>query len=244
MAPRVSAAPLKAVAVPKEPKPTSGRRRSTSAPPGPIAGPRGTGCAGRPRSLERVGAGNYRLVRTTAYVKPGTSTGTQGGRLLYDTKRYRLVSTCQETTGSSNYHASCSIPLPILSSDGANRRRHGAYAEFEDKQTGRNFYRRRAALGSGLDRVPQGQDLNNHGHPIIVAGDINSWHTKRASHAPHNFLTSQGFEDAVMAKSRIDDRYPTVNHWKHTLKPTVRVARWVSTWSWSRARRASSTTRT
>jgi len=51
-----------------------------------------------------------------------------------------------------------------------------------------------------------------------VAGDIKSWHTKRGSHAPHNFLTDQCFEDAVGAKFRIDDRYPTVNHWKQTLK--------------------------
>ena len=31
-------------------------------------------------------------------------------------------------------------------------------------------------------------------------------------------MTSQGFQDAVSAKSRIDSRYPTVNHWKRTLK--------------------------
>ena len=51
-----------------------------------------------------------------------------------------------------------------------------------------------------------------------MAGDINSWHTKRGSHAPHNFLTSQGFQDAVSAESKINSRYPTVNHWKRTLK--------------------------
>ena len=192
------------------------------------------------KALDSVGAGKYQLVRTTAYVKPGKSTGTQGGRLLYDTKRYRLVTTCPETTGKSNYNASCSIPLPILSSDGANRRRHGAYAEFEDKQTGQNFFAvsvhlderhsgnlskekqydelRRAQASAAYRKV---KTLNKYGYPIIVAGDINSWHTKRGSHAPHNFLTNQGFEDAVKAKSRVDDRYPTVNHWKQTLKPNA-----------------------
>ena len=189
------------------------------------------------KALSRVDAGKYQVVRVTAYVKPGESTGTQGGRLLYDTNRYRLVTTCKETTGKSNYNTSCSIPLPILSSDGANRRRHGAYAEFEDKRTGQNFFfvsvhlderhsgslskeqrydgLRRAQASAAYRKV---EALNNFGYPVIVAGDINSWHTKRGSHAPHNFLTSQGFQDAVSAESKINSRYPTVNHWKRTLK--------------------------
>jgi len=190
------------------------------------------------KALKSVGAGKYQVVRITAYVKPGTTTGTQGGRLLYDTERYRLITKCEETTGKSNYNASCSIRLPILSSDGENRRRHGAYAEFEDKRTGQNFFlisihldeRHSGSLSKekGYDELRRAQAsaayrkvkaLNNHGYPVIVAGDINSWHTKRGSHAPHNLLTSQGFKDAVSAKSQIDSRYPTVNHWKRTLKP-------------------------
>ena len=60
---------------------------------------------------------------------------------------------------------------------------------------------------------------------MIIAGDINSWRTKKVgSHAPHNYLTGQGFRDGVNASTdRL--RYPTVNHCKRTLKPTQRGRR-------------------
>lgn len=189
------------------------------------------------KALQSVGAGKYRVVRLTAYVKPGKPSGTQGGRMVYDTKRYRLVTTCKETTGKSNYNPSCSIPLPTLSSEGATRRRHGAYAEFEDKQTGQNFFvisvhldeRHSGSLSKEreLDELRRAQAsaayrkveaLNRRGHPVILAGDINSWRTKRGSHAPYDYLTSQGFQDAVTAESQINSSYPTVNHWKQTLR--------------------------
>ena len=51
------------------------------------------------KALSSVGAGKYKLARTTSYVKPGTSHGTQGARILYDTIRYRLISNCVEKTG-------------------------------------------------------------------------------------------------------------------------------------------------
>lgn len=189
------------------------------------------------KALKSVGAKKYQLVRTTSYRKPGRAGGTQGGRLLYDTSRYKLVTKCKETTGKSNWNASCSVKLPILSSDGESRRRLGGWAEFKDKRTGQRFYvvsvhldeRHSGSLAKEkrLDRLRRSQAaaayrkvkaLNKNGYPVIVAGDINSWRTKRGSHAPHNYLTSQGFKDAVTAKSRIDSRYPTVNHWKRTLK--------------------------
>ena len=54
--------------------------------------------------------------------------------------------------------------------------------------------------------------------PILFGGDINSWRTKAGSHAPFNYLTSQGFRDSTSAATRIDAKYPTVNHCKTTLK--------------------------
>ncbi len=188
------------------------------------------------KALKSAGAGKYEVVRVTSYLKPGQEGGTQGGRLLYDTSRYKLISNCKETTGKSNWNASCSIKLPILSSDGESRRRRGGYAEFEDKQTNKRFFVVSVHLderhgGSSAEKRYDGlrrsqaaaayakvKALNGRGYPVIVAGDINSWSSKRGSDAPRNYLNSQGFSDAVAAKSRIDSQYPTINHWKRTLK--------------------------
>jgi endonuclease/exonuclease/phosphatase family metal-dependent hydrolase len=188
------------------------------------------------KALHSVGASQYRLARTTSYVAPGTSHATQGARILYDTNKYRLISNCLETTGRSNYNSSCSMDMPVMSSDSKSRRRSAAYAEFEDRGTGKNFFvisvhldnRHSGTLSTekALDALRAAQaravytKVNSlaAGKPILFGGDINSWRTKAGSHAPFDYLTSQGLRDATVAPSRIDARYPTVNHWKTTLK--------------------------
>src|SRR6187455_1346797 len=69
------------------------------------------------KALSSIGAGKYQLTRTTAYVAPGTSHGTQGARILYDTVRYKLISNCEDKTGKKNYNGSCAMDLPVMSSD-------------------------------------------------------------------------------------------------------------------------------
>ena len=88
------------------------------------------------KALSSVGAGKYKLARTTSYVKPGTAHGTQGTRILYDTVKYKLISKCEEKTGKSNWNASCGMDTPIKSGDGKSATRSAAYAEFEDRSTG------------------------------------------------------------------------------------------------------------
>lgn len=186
-------------------------------------------------ALDSVGASRYKLARTTAYVAPGTSHGTQGARILYDTSKFRLISNCVETTGTKNYSGSCAMDLPVMSGDAASLRRSAAYAEFEDRGTGEDFY----VISAHLDprhsstlskeqaydslRAAQARAVYSRvtslaaDKPILFGGDINSWRTKAGSHAPFNFLTSQGFGDSTTAASRVNAQYPTVNHFKTTL---------------------------
>ena len=192
------------------------------------------------KALRSVGAGQYRLARTTAYVAPGTSHATQGARILYNANKYRLVSKCRDTTNGKNYSKSCSMDLPVKSGDSKSKRRSAAYAEFEDRRTGKNFWvisvhldnRHSGSLRKekALDelRAAQTRAVYNRlesragSKPILFGGDINSWRTKAGSHAPFNVLTNGGFRDSTRASSRIDARYPTVNHWKGTLKANAK----------------------
>ena len=187
------------------------------------------------RVLRSIGAGKYKLARTTAYVKPGTSHATQGARILYNKQRYRLISKCRNTTRGKKYNKSCSMNLPVMRRDGKSRRRSAAYAEFEDRRTGKNFWVISVHLDdrhSGRLRKEKAYDrlravqtravykrvVRRAGKkPILFGGDINSWRTKRGSHAPFKVLKNRGFLDATRAPRRIDARYPTVNHWKRTL---------------------------
>ena len=91
-------------------------------------------------ALASIGADRYKLARTTAYVAPGTSHGTQGARILYDTTKYNLISKCVETTGKSNYNGSCAMDTTLKSGDSISLRRSAAYAQFEDRSTGKNFW--------------------------------------------------------------------------------------------------------
>ena len=191
------------------------------------------------KALRSVGAGKYQLVRTTAYVAPGTSHATQGTRILYDTNKFHLVSDCRETTGKKNYNSSCSMDMPVMRSDSRAHRRSAAYAEFEDRKTGKNFFvvsvhlddRHSGSLVAekALDTLRAAQvravyDKVNRlagGKPILFGGDLNSWKTKMGSDAPYNFLASRGFQDASAAATRVDAQYPTVNHWQGTLNASA-----------------------
>ena len=191
------------------------------------------------KALSSVGAGKYQLVRTTAYVKPGTNHGTQGTRILFDTTRYSLVSDCPETTGGSGYNSSCSMNMPKLSSDSESRRRSAAWAELKDKSTGEKFFvvsvhlderhsgnaskekkydaLRRSQVKAVYNRVSSIAG----GQEIIMAGDLNSWQNKAVSNAPHDFLVGMGFYDTAAAKTTVNLQYTTMNHFKRTLTPAT-----------------------
>lgn len=192
-------------------------------------------------SLRKVGANQYKLTRTTSYVKPGTTHGTQGARILYNAQKFRLVSKCHETTGKKNYNYSCSIDLPVLKGESRSNTRSAAYAEFENRRTGKNFFVISAHLDtrhSGnrakeerYDALREAQvrrvyskvkSLNKHGYPVLFGGDINSWRTKSGRHAPYNYLTKASFSDLTKSATQIDAKYPTVNHWKRVLKANAK----------------------
>ena len=59
--------------------------------------------------------------------------------------------------------------------------------------------------------------LPRQAREIIYAGDFNSWATNRAGDAPRKYLLGQGFDDSYAAESRINAKYPTINHYKTTL---------------------------
>ena len=212
--------------------------------PGRADGSKGTttGHLRQTVSLERslrsvVGDSRYQLVRTTPYVRPGTNHGTQGTRLLYDTRKFKLLSHCPETTGSKNYNPSCSMNLPLQSSDSESLRRSAAFAKFANRKTGKRFWvvsvhlddRHSSSLSTERSynalRGAQARavylkvnGLRKAGEKIIYAGDFNSWATNRAGDAPREYLIRQGFQDAAAAAdTRINIKYPTVNHYKTTL---------------------------
>jgi endonuclease/exonuclease/phosphatase family metal-dependent hydrolase len=189
------------------------------------------------RALRSVGAGQYKLVRETAYVKPGTTHGTQGARILYDSSRYSVLSNCHETTGSLNYNSSCGFDLPRLSGDSKSNTRSAAYAQLRDRRTGKHFW----VVSVHLDDRHSGSTSKeksynalrgrqmayaygkvqaaSHGEQVIIAGDINSWQNNAVGNAPHDFLVSKGFYDTAAAQTRVNIQYPTVNHFQTSLKP-------------------------
>ena len=89
------------------------------------------------KALESIGAGKYQLTRTTSYVKPGTYHGTQGPRILL---RHDEVPPGQRLRGD---HREVDLEC-ILQHDHAygegRAPTSAAYAEFEDRATGRNFF--------------------------------------------------------------------------------------------------------
>ena len=186
--------------------------------------------------LKKIGAERFKLVRTTSYRKSGVKHGSQGARILYDSKRYELVSDCPEKTGKKYWNASCTIQMPILSSDSEKRRRKAAYGLLEDRESGQQFYvvsvhldqrhsgsasserRYNQLRGNQVRAVLAGIDkINTRGRPVIFGGDINSWQNNKIGHAPHDVLIANGYYDTASAITRVNLDYPTINHYKTAL---------------------------
>jgi endonuclease/exonuclease/phosphatase family metal-dependent hydrolase len=189
-------------------------------------------------ALARVGGGRYQLVRTTPYVAPGRKTSTQGQRILYDTKRYTLLTRCPEKTGSRSYSASCSFPLPLLSSDTESDRRRVAVAQFRDRRTGKRFWfaslhldarhssktaterrydaLRRSQVRTAVARVAQ---FNRSRVPVVIGGDFNSWQNSRVANSAHDWLISQGYYDTSAAVTRVHFSYTTYNAFRTKVPP-------------------------
>ncbi|MCW2811104.1 MAG: hypothetical protein JWP61_1562 [Friedmanniella sp.] len=198
------------------------------------------------QALNRNGGGRYTLVRTTPYVKAGTPHSTQGARILYDTSRYSLVSDCPDTTGKSQFNGSCSMELPVLASDGPSARRSAAWAEFSDKSTGKHFFfvsvhldsRRSGNMGTEGQydalRRSQAAAVYNRvasmagGKEVIIAGDLNSWKTKKPNgNTPRDYLVGQGLKDTSSATKRVNTQYSTMNHFE-TVQKTYAAGRSVA----------------
>jgi endonuclease/exonuclease/phosphatase family metal-dependent hydrolase len=210
--------------------------------PGRADGKAGSTSSSHPRQTDSLlsalranGGSRYHLVRTTPYVKPGTPSGIQGARILYDTTKYKLLTSCHNSSSGGNYSSSCSIRLPIASGESESARRRAAYAEFSNIATGKRFFFVSAHLSwtsstkySTLQRyntlrrdqaatIASFVDRLNTGHKqVIIAGDMNSWQTKSAGNGPHDYLVQHGYYDASAAVIAVNLKYETVNHFQTT----------------------------
>jgi len=189
--------------------------------------------------LGKIGAGKYKMVQLTSYVKPGTTHGSQGARILYNSSQVSLVSSCPENTGKRQYSTACSFSLPIASGDKASNRRSAAYARFKDKESGKKFllvsvhldFRQsgNAALAKKYDALRKKQmatvnakiaKVRRGNEPVIVAGDYNSWQNRSGGNAPHDYLVGQGYYDTAAAQTTLNRHYPTYNGFKKVLAPS------------------------
>ena len=188
-------------------------------------------------SLAKIDADNYKLVRTTPYVKAGTTHGSQGTRILYDSNKLTLASDCPEVTGKEKYSPSCSVELPILDGESESNRRSAAFAKFVDNDTKQQFYVVSVHLdarhdkstaketkynnlrGDQVSTVLKAVDkVNTNNLPVTFGGDLNSWQNITVGDAPHDALIDAGFVDSASAAARANIQYATFNGFAVTQK--------------------------
>ncbi|MCU1537289.1 MAG: hypothetical protein JWP82_1640 [Humibacillus sp.] len=192
-------------------------------------------------TLAAQGGARYQLVRSTRFVAPGTPEAIQGARILYDTSRYQLVSSCPERSDSlplstSSWSSSCSVVLPTLTGDDPWTTRRATYAVLADRTTGREFYvvsahldqRQSTSASTELtyERLRATQvrtvlarvDQLNTGHlPVVMTADLNTYQNNPVAYEAHDALVSAGYYDTGAATTRVNDRYTTMNHFACTL---------------------------
>ncbi len=181
-------------------------------------------------TLEAKGADQYKLARTTPYVKAGTTHATQGARILYNSNVVELVSDCPEKTGSSSYSSSCSLEMPILNTDGEGKRRSAALARFRIKESGLEFWFASVHLDERHSRSDAGeapyaslraeqaravvnaiQAANTDDLPVLLGGDFNSWQRITVGFPAEDVLLENGYLDTAAAGERTNMKYSTYN---------------------------------
>lgn len=186
---------------------------------------------------KRGGTGfDYKMNRTTLLVKTGQKRGTQGGRVLYDNKRYKMLSSCPEKTGKTTYNASCSFKLPILSSDSESKRRRGSYALLQNRKTGQKFWAVSAHLderhsssktnGPKYERLRGDQarylvsfinKINTKKYPVVFGADLNTWQSDKSGYSGHDVFVAAGYYDTASALTQVNIAYNTSNRFATTL---------------------------
>ncbi len=176
----------------------------------------------------------YRLVRTTSYTDG--QEGSQGTRILYDSSRYHLISNCPETTAGHSYSSSCTILLPVLSSDSPTIRTRAAFAEFQQISTGKKFivvsvhldsrHSSSASAEATYDALRASQlstvmaytnHINPHLLPVFLAGDFNAYQYNPVGDRAHDALISGGYYDTAAAQTQVNVHYSTFNDFATTL---------------------------
>ena len=186
-------------------------------------------------SLATIKATQYKLVRTTHYFKSGSTHGTQGMRILYNSRKVTPLLTCPEKTGSSSWSSSCTIKLPILSGDSEKERVMAAYQKFKINTTGAQFYfvsvhlnsRHSSSVSteakySGL-RAKQAETalngiakINTGKLPVIIAGDTNSFQNLSSGDLVREQFGRLGYTDSASAPDRTNLKYSTYNGFEKT----------------------------
>lgn len=169
----------------------------------------------------------WKLVRDSRYIKRGTAGGNDGQRILYDSAKYKLLSSCKNKTGSgknSDYSMSCVVKLPRAGS--ASSQKFATFAQFQDRTTKAKFWvvsvhlehrdgakydkNRKAQIKVVLDKIAK---INKTNQPVMLVGDLNASNKRATSLATIDTVLKNGFVDAATAKSTKNLAYPTYNNW-------------------------------
>jgi endonuclease/exonuclease/phosphatase family metal-dependent hydrolase len=163
-------------------------------------------------ALQRAGAGEYTLTRTTTYTQnvPGDT------RILYDPNLVQMTSTCDPTKFS------CAIKIPEPDSSF----RVAAYAQFQDLASGQEFWFVAVHFDHGNDattdalRGDQAQAVvdgmaavNPQNLPVIVGGDFNSSQTSNGHDSPHAAMLQAGYYNTAAAANTVNLQYNSVNNY-------------------------------
>ena len=191
-------------------------------------------------TLRNRRASQYKLVRTTPYVMPGTPQSTQGERILFDSSRLTLNSYCPNYTGARPYSGSCSIALPLAKGDSKSRTRRAGFAQFTDKVSNRSFifvsvhlderHTGSASTQRIHDQLRAAQiatvhntiaKFNKSNLPVIIAGDYNTWQNFTAGNSAHDWLIQRGYVDSASAPVQVNFQYSTLNQFATTVPRTT-----------------------
>lgn len=161
----------------------------------------------------------YRLTSKGLYTTSRKSSGSQGSRIIYNSKRYEVLRTGYLKTPSFS----------------PSRIRWAPWVLLRDRRTSEEFYAASAHLASGRDKPgsrrlydmrqrqtdflhSQLSRLKVTGRGVYLGGDLNSTNNTKPDNNVHRTLVRGGWYDAFASTAVTGASYPTTNGFKFPVK--------------------------
>jgi endonuclease/exonuclease/phosphatase family metal-dependent hydrolase len=173
------------------------------------------------QDLARRLPARYALARKALYTYRGRGAGSQGNRIIYDTRLYQKLGQGYFRMPSSSMSTNRWVPWVKLRVRAAPSVAFYAmsmhFRSGDDRPGSTTYFRARQKQAAQMMRKVR--ELGARGQTVYVGGDFNSTSNSRPYNGVQRTFLDAGMYDAFATKARTNGKYPTTNGFRFPVSP-------------------------